>query len=34
VATHQVPTADVPGLVSMLTEALIEQAQSTRVVAS
>ena len=34
VATHQVPTADVPGLVSMLTEALVEQAQSTRVVAS
>lgn len=34
VATHQVPTEDVPGLVSLLTEALVEQAQSTRVVAS
>jgi len=34
VATHQVPTADVPGLVSLLTEALVEQAQNTRVAAS
>jgi hypothetical protein len=25
VATHQVPTADVPGLVGLLTEALLER---------
>lgn len=30
VATHQVPTADVPGLVSLLTEALVEQAETRR----
>jgi hypothetical protein len=29
VATHHVPTADVPGLVQLLTEALVEQAGSS-----
>jgi hypothetical protein len=30
VATHQVPTADVPGLVALLTEALVDQAPGPR----
>ena len=30
IATHQVPTADVPGLVSFLTEALADQAAGRR----
>jgi hypothetical protein len=34
VATHQVPTSDVPGLVQLLTEALVEQAQNARTAAS
>jgi hypothetical protein len=34
VATHQVPTADVPGLVSMLTEALLERPADARTAAS
>ena len=33
VASHQVPTADVPGLVSLLTEALAEQAAGRRTAA-
>jgi hypothetical protein len=34
VATHHVPTSDVPGLVQLLTEALVEPAQSARTAAS
>ena len=34
VATHQLPTADVPGLVQLLTEALVEQVGSARTAAS
>ena len=30
IATHHVPTADVPGLVSLLTEALVERAETRR----
>ena len=33
VATHQVPTADVPGLVALLTEALVERADGRRTTA-
>lgn len=33
VATHHVPTADVPGLVALLTEALAEQADGRRTTA-
>jgi hypothetical protein len=33
VATHHVPTAEVPGLVALLTEALVERAETRRSVA-
>jgi hypothetical protein len=34
VATHQVPTEDVPGLVSLLTEALVDNATGARTAVS
>jgi len=33
VATHQVPTADVPGLVALLTEALVDRPDGRRTTA-
>jgi hypothetical protein len=33
VATHHVPTADVPGLVALLTEALVDRAEGRRTTA-
>ena len=34
IATHQVPTGDVPGLVGLLTEALLERPAESRTAAS